>query len=186
MTEPWPAARDYAGASLRDLTTRYLELLEVSVHTRLERRPMSADHALERLAVSEAISRYVRDGRQVDILAALNDGASWANVADVLDVPAAQLRAEFRRWVEGQRKLYGALQQERPGSAPIGLNREQAKAALWLEADAAGRLRAHRDRDVACQPEGTRVLPRPRDHLVALASIVFSLVVVNRHAVVGG
>lgn len=92
--------------------------------------------ALDRLAVSEAVSRYVRDGRQVDILAALNAGANWKHVADVLDVPTAQLHAGFRRWVDGQRGLYDALQSERLGSAPIGLSAAHGAAALRLAASA--------------------------------------------------
>lgn len=64
------------------------------------------ENALDRLAVSEAISRYVKDGRQVDVLAALNTGATWRCVGDVLDVPVAQLRVEFEQWVQGQRALY--------------------------------------------------------------------------------
>ena len=110
MNEPSRTARDYAQASLRDLTTHYLDLLDVDVRARLSGRSSPVEHALDRLAVSEAISRYVKDGRQVDVLAALNAGASWRSVADVLDVPVAQLRDEFQRWVEGQRALYDALQ----------------------------------------------------------------------------
>ena len=139
MNEPRRAARDYAQASLRDLTARYLDLLETSVRDGLSGRPTTLQHALDRLAVSEAISRCVRDGRQVDILAAQNAGASWSSVADVLDVPVAQLRAELQRWIEGQRALYDALQQERPGSPPIGMSPAHGDAALRLAATAAGR-----------------------------------------------
>ncbi len=70
-------ARDLAGVSLRDLTTRHVELLDLTVCVRLRGETVVDGQALERLAVSEAISRYVNNGRQVDILAALNAGASW-------------------------------------------------------------------------------------------------------------
>ncbi len=141
MNEPARTARDYAQASLRDLTTHYLDLLETTVRDRLSQRPPTLQHALDRLAVSEVISRYVRDGRQIDVLAALSAGASWRSVADVLDVPVAQLRAEFRRWVDGQRALYDALQHERPGSPTIGLSPAHGEAALRLAATADDRDR---------------------------------------------
>jgi hypothetical protein len=132
-------ARDLAGTSLRDLTTRYLDLLDMSVRVRLDGQALVTSQALERLAVSEAISRYVHNGRQVDILAALNAGAAWREVADVLDAPENQLRGEFRGWVASQRELYEALQAEKPGSPPIGLTPEHADAVLRLAA-AAGEL----------------------------------------------
>lgn len=129
-------ARDLAGASLRDLTTRYLELLDLSVRVRLGGGAVVAGQALERLAVSEAISRYVHNGRQVDILASLNAGASWREVADVLDAPETQLRAEFSRWVDGQQELYEALQLEKPGSPTIGMSPAQGDAVRGLATDA--------------------------------------------------
>lgn len=132
MSEPVRAARDYAQASLRDLTSHYLDLLDTDVRARLSGRPGPVEHALERLAVSEAISRYVRNGRQVDVLSALNAGASWQSIADVVDVPVEQLRGDFRLWVEGQRALYDAMQQERPGSPPIGMSAAQGEASLYL------------------------------------------------------
>jgi hypothetical protein len=50
----------------------------------------------------------------------------------VLDVPVEQLRTEFRGWVEGQRELDDAMQQERPGSPPIGMSAAHSEAALQL------------------------------------------------------
>lgn len=132
MNEPVRTARDYAQASLRDLTSHYLDLLDTDVRARRSGRPAPVEHALDRLAVSEAISQYVRNGRQVDVLSALNAGASWQSIGDVLDVPVAQLRTEFRAWVEGQRGLYDAMQQERPGSPPIGMSAAHGEAALQL------------------------------------------------------
>jgi len=134
-------ARDYAEVSLGDLATRYLSLLGSRGRDRLAGLPMTPHQALERIAVSEAISRYVRDGRQVDILAALNAGVSWKSVADVLDAPVAELRSDFRCWVYGQRALFDAAQQERPRFPGVGLSPEHADAALRL-ADSA---RATRD-----------------------------------------
>ena len=132
MTEPVPTARDYAQTSLRDLTSHYLDLLDTDVRARLSGRPSPVEHALSRLAVSEAISRYVRNGRQVDVLSALNAGAGWQSIGDVLDVPVEQLRKDFRQWVEGQRALYDAMQKERPGSPPIGMSAAQGDAAVHL------------------------------------------------------
>ena len=132
MSEPVRTARDYAQTSLRDLTSHYLDLLDTDVRARLSGRPSPVEHSLDRLAISEAISRYVRNGRQVDVLSALNAGASWHSIGDVLDVPVEQLRGEFRKWVEGQRGLYDAMQQERPGSPPIGMSAAQREAALHL------------------------------------------------------
>ncbi len=132
MTEPVPTARDYAQASLRDLASHYLDLLDTDVRARLSGRPSPVEHALSRLAVSEAISRYVRNGRQVDVLSALNAGAGWQSIGDVLDVPVEQLRRDFVRWVDGQRALYDALQKERPGSPQIGMSAAQGEAAAHL------------------------------------------------------
>jgi hypothetical protein len=140
MSEPVRTARDYAQASLRDLTTYYLQLLDADVRSRLGGRPSTVEHALDRLAVSEAISRYVRNGRQVDVLSALNAGASWKSIGDVLDVPVEQLRSEFREWIQGQRVLYDAMQKERPGSPPIGMSAAQGEAAMHL-AEASDRER---------------------------------------------
>ena len=134
MSEPVRAARDYAQASLRDLTSHYLDLLDTDVGARLSGRSSPVEHALDRLAVSEAISRYVRNGRQVDVLSALNAGASWQSIGDVLDAPVEQLRGDFRLWVEGQRSLYDAMQQERPGSPPIGMSAAHGAAVLQLAA----------------------------------------------------
>lgn len=139
MTDPARAARDYAQASLRELTRHYLDLLETAAHDRLSGRSVTLHHALDRLAVSEAISRYVKDRRQVDVLAALNAGANWKTVADVLDVPVGQLRGELQRWVEGERALYDAMQQERPSSTLVGMSPAHGDAVLRLAATAAGR-----------------------------------------------
>ena len=132
MSEPVRAARDYAQTSLRDLTSYYLDLLDTDVRARLSGRSSPVEHAVDRLAVSEAISRYVRTGRQVDVLSALNAGANWQSISDVLDAPVEQLRGDFRLWVEGQRALYDAMQQERPGSPPIGMSPAHGVAALRL------------------------------------------------------
>jgi DNA-binding SARP family transcriptional activator len=137
MSTPVPSARDYAGLSLRELVTRYLDLLGSSVRDRAAGRSVVAHEALDRIAVSEAISRDVRNGRQVNILVALNAGAGWKSVADVLDSPQVELRDEFRQWVLGQRELYDALEQDCPGLPPAGLSRAHADAALRLDADAA-------------------------------------------------
>jgi hypothetical protein len=133
-------ARDYAGVSLRDLTTHYLDLLDADVRARLDGRTSTTAHALDRLAVSEAISRYLRNGRQIDVLSALNAGASWMSIGDVLDAPVEQLRSDFRQWVQGQRALHDAMQQERPGSPPIGMSAAQCEAAGSL-AELRGRHR---------------------------------------------
>lgn len=132
MSEPVCTARDYTQASLRDLTTHYFDLLDIDVRARRRGRPSPVEQALDRLAVSEAISRYVRNGRQVDVLSALNAGASWQCIGDVLDIPAGQLRSEFGVWVKGQRALYDAMQEERPGSQPIGMSAAHGEAALQL------------------------------------------------------
>jgi hypothetical protein len=132
MSEPTRTARDYAQANLRDLTSHYLDLLDTDVRARISGQPSTVEHSLDRLAVSEAISRYVRNGRQVDVLSALNAGASWQRIGDVLDVPVEQLRCEFRAWVEGQRALYDAMQQERPDAPPIGMSAAHGRAALQL------------------------------------------------------
>jgi len=155
MSEHAPSARDLAAASLRDLTTRYLDLLDTGIRDRLEGQAVAADQALERLAVSEAISRYVRNGRQVDILAALNSGASWRDVADVLDAPKDQLREEFRRWVDGQRKH---LRCPAAGEARVGAARLEPGA--WPGSAVAG---------CVCRPRRARARRWPR---VALLDVV--------------
>ena len=145
MSDYAHTARDLPEASLRDLTTRYLELLDLSVRSRFGQQPVAVGEALERLAVSEAISRYAHNGRQVDILAALNAGASWRDVADALDAPQAQLRAEFARWVDGQRELYDALPKDRPGSRCLGMSSTHADAAMLLAESASERSGRCRD-----------------------------------------
>jgi hypothetical protein len=146
MSDDAMTARDLAWMSLRDLATRYLELLDISVRVRLDGQAVVTSQALERLAVSEAISRYVHNGRQVDILAALNAGATWRQVADVLDAPTDELRGHFRDWVKSQRQLYDAARAEKPGQPPIGLSPTHAEAVLRLTADA-GELYRGRDRE---------------------------------------
>jgi hypothetical protein len=143
MSDNAMTARDLAWTSLRDLATRYLELLDISVRVRLDGQAVVTSQALERLAVSEAISRYVHNGRQVDILAALNAGASWRQIADVLDAPTDQLRGDFRDWVKSQRQLYEAALDEKPGTPPIGLSPTHAAAVLRLAADAGELHRGH-------------------------------------------
>jgi hypothetical protein len=143
MSDDAMTARDLACMSLRDLATRYLELLDISVRVRLDGQAVVTSQALERLAVSEAISRYLRNGRQVDILAALNAGATWRGVADVLDAPTGQLRREFSDWVTSQRQLYEAAQAGKPGQPTIGLSPTHADAVLRLAADAGEPERRH-------------------------------------------
>ena len=132
MNKHAASARDLAWMSLRDLSARYLHLLAMSARVRLVGETVDTGRALERLAVSEAISRYVNDGRQVDILASLNAGASWREVADALDAPERRVRDEFRAWVRDQRELHDALQIEMPGSPPIGLGPAQGEAIRQL------------------------------------------------------
>ena len=38
----------------------------------------------------------------------------------------------FRGWIQGQRALYDAMQQERPGSPPIGMSAAHGEAAIRL------------------------------------------------------
>jgi hypothetical protein len=132
VSQPLRTARDYARASLRDLTTHYLDLLGADVRARSGGQPVPVEHALARLAVSEAISRHVRDCRQVDVLSALNAGASWRDLGDVLDVPIEQLRGDFRQWVQGQQALYDALRKGRAGVPAIGMDAAHAEAAMQL------------------------------------------------------
>jgi hypothetical protein len=147
MSDDAMTARDLAWTSLRDLATRYLELLDISVRVRLDGQAVATSQALERLAVSEAISQYVHNGRRVDILAALNAGATWREVADVLDAPADQLRRDFREWVSSQRQLYDAAQAKSPGQLPIGLSPTHADAVLRLAADVGEHDRGHDGRE---------------------------------------
>lgn len=79
------------------------------------------------------------------MLSAFNAGASWESIGDVLDVPAAQLCADFRDWVEGQRELYDAMQQERPGSPPIGMSPAQRGRTAVADAGACDSRRRSRE-----------------------------------------
>ncbi len=66
------------------------------------------------------------------MLSALNAGASWKSIGDVLDVPVEQLRSDFRDWLQDQRALYDAMQKERPGARPIGMSAAHGEAAVRL------------------------------------------------------
>jgi hypothetical protein len=68
-------------------------------------------------------------------VSALNAGAGWQSIGDVLDVPVEQLRRDFRQWLEGQRARHDAMQKERPGSPPIGMSAAQGEAAAHLAED---------------------------------------------------
>jgi hypothetical protein len=143
MNERQPSVRNFAATSLRDLATHYLALIDISLRVQCEGQTVVTSQALERLAVSEAISRYVRDRRYVDVLASLNAGANWRDIADVLNAPEDRLRGDFCGWVRSQRELYDASQADNAGSPPIGLSPAHGDAVLRLAASAGELERGH-------------------------------------------
>lgn len=63
--------------------------------------------------------RFAR--RNAGVSRALQAGATWAELSEVLGIDADRLRASFRDWIAGQRQLYREL--------GIGLSDAQAEVA---------------------------------------------------------
>ena len=66
------------------------------------------------------------------MLSALNAGARWESIGDVLDAQIVLLRSDVRQWVQNQRALHDAMEKERRGSTPIGMSAAHAEAATAL------------------------------------------------------
>lgn len=91
----------------------------------------TAGDALAVLALEESIRREAEQGRGTGVLAALELGASWPEVAAALDVDQAEARALLRAWAEGQHRLYrGDVEKGRP--RPFGLDADRYAAVLAL------------------------------------------------------
>lgn len=82
--------------------------------------PLSVDEHLDLLQnqrwLEERLAR-----RQSGVHRALQAGATWSQIADVLGVDVEDARAHFASWIEGQHQLHASI--------GIGLNDEAAAAA---------------------------------------------------------
>jgi hypothetical protein len=66
--------------------------------------PLSVKERLEVLALGQFLARSYRWAGYVGY--ALQDGATWQQIAEAVDSSEADLKLAYRRWVEGQRQLW--------------------------------------------------------------------------------
>ena len=65
--------------------------------------PLTAEEHLELLALGEYLARSYKPSFEVNH--ALQAGATWAQVAEALDVDEATARVEYRAWADGQHDM---------------------------------------------------------------------------------
>ena len=94
------------------------------------------DEHLEVLATGEVVARMYRHPANVD--RALEAGATWEQVADALDCDQAQARQDYRKWAEGQHRLWAG---EYGDGGKFGMNDAEYAAAL-ARADVAANVPA--------------------------------------------
>jgi hypothetical protein len=90
------------------------------------------DEHLEVIATGEVVARIYRHPADVD--RALQAGASWEQVAAARGCDEAQARQDYRKWAEGQHRLWAG---EYSGGGKFGMNDAEYAKAL-ARADAAG------------------------------------------------
>ncbi|MFE2294857.1 hypothetical protein [Streptomyces sp. NPDC059452] len=112
------------GEAERRLTLRHLPSA-----TRPTERAIAAD-ALAKLALGESIRRTVLRYRAGAVHAALELGATWAEVAAALDSTTDEARAALRSYAEEQRQRYE--DDRMAGQNPTGFSPEQHRSALAL------------------------------------------------------
>jgi len=105
--------------------------LDPARHGTEEYEPLNVDEHLEVLATGELVARAYRHPANVD--RALKAGATWEQVAAALDCDEAQARQDYRKWAEGQHRLWAG---EYGGGGKFGMNDAEYTEAL-ARADAA-------------------------------------------------
>jgi hypothetical protein len=102
-------------------------------HGTEEHEPLSVDEHLEVLATGEVVARMYR--HPANVARALEAGATWDQVADALDCDEAQARQDYRKWAEGQHRLWAG---EYDGGGKLGMNDAEYAEALARADVAAG------------------------------------------------
>jgi hypothetical protein len=115
--------------------------LDPARHGTEEYEPLNVDERLEVLATGEVVARAYRHPANVD--RALKAGATWEQVAAALDCGEAQARQDYRKWAEGQHRLWAG---EYGGGGKFGMNDAQYAEALAradMTASVPGAAKAH-------------------------------------------
>ena len=94
-------------------------------HGTEEHEPLSVDEHLEVLATGEIVARDYR--HPANVARALEAGATWEQVAAALDCDEAQARQDYRKWAEGQHRLWAG---EYGGGGEFGMNDAEYTEAL--------------------------------------------------------
>ncbi|MFJ7330980.1 hypothetical protein ACIQVN_32650 [Streptomyces cyaneofuscatus] len=124
ITTPLTWQVEKYGEAERRLTARYLPSAGHSTD------PATVADALTKLALGETIRRTVLRYRGGSVHAALELGATWAEVATALDSTPDEARSALRSYAEDQRKRYE--DDRMAGQNPTGLSPEQYRSALGL------------------------------------------------------
>lgn len=88
--------------------------------------PLSAEEALELLALSEVIARKAGYGRQLTIRTARAAGASWAQVGRALGISRQSAWESHARWIDGQEEQHRASDHEGLDEHEVAVARERA------------------------------------------------------------
>jgi hypothetical protein len=99
--------------------------LDPARHGTEEYEPLNVDEHLEVLATGELVARTYRHPANVD--RALEAGATWEQVAAALDCDETQARQDYRKWAEGQHRLWAG---EYGGGGKFGMNDAEYTEAL--------------------------------------------------------
>ena len=92
-----------------------------------------AGDALALIALRESMLRDIEMGRGVRVREALQLGATWAEVADALDVEPDKARGLLRKWVDGQHQLY-LTDVARGEARPLGVDEVRSvEMLLWCQ-----------------------------------------------------
>jgi hypothetical protein len=84
--------------------------------------PLTADEHLELLAAGEMLARYYRHPALIHH--AVQAGASWPQIAAATGSDEAKARQGYRKWADGQHRLYGDHQGE------FGMDEAEHAAAI--------------------------------------------------------
>ncbi len=88
--------------------------------------PISAAESLESLALSEVLVRKALHGRQLDVRAAREAGAAWAQIGAALGMSKQAAWEAHDRWIDAQAKLHRDAGHE--GLDPVAVARARTVA----------------------------------------------------------